>query len=71
LDQRLRRVRTRAAWILLLASVVGWPVTAVLQWLGVPVFEQTMLALSWLAVIIVCADLLTTSQVHEEQGEGD
>lgn len=71
MSQRLRRARTRSAWILLGACVIGWPVTAVLEWLGVPIFKQTMLALSWLGVILIAADLLTTSQVHEEQGNGD
>lgn len=68
-SQRFRRARTRSAWTLLVACVIGWPVTAALEWMGVPIFKQTMLALSWLSVILIAADLLTTSQVHEEQGE--
>lgn len=71
MDQRLRRARTIAAWALLVAACIGWPVTAVLQWLGYHIFEQVMIGLSWVAVIVVCADLLTSSQVHEEQGNGD
>jgi hypothetical protein len=66
-SDRVKRTRTKVAWALLAVSIVGWPVTSVLQWMGIDIFEQVMLALSWLAVIIVCADFLTTSQVSEEQ----
>lgn len=69
MNPRWRRARTRAAWILLIGSAVGWPVTAVLDLLGVDVFRQVMYALSWLGVILIAADLLTTSQVHEDQAD--
>lgn len=70
----LRRARTRAAWGLLVFSVLGWPGSVVWVWLYMgrfSPFEQLMLFLSWLAVFIICADFLTTSQVHEEQGRAD
>lgn len=64
----LRRARTIAAWCLLCGSVVGWPVSA-LTWASEE--PQFVLGLSWLAIIVSSAELLTASQVHEEQGEED
>jgi hypothetical protein len=59
--------RVRLAVALLLAVGVGWPATAVAQALGVKLFEQTMLALSWLAPALTAVDILFTAQVHERQ----
>lgn len=61
----MRRARTIAAWVLLLGSCVGWPVSALTVAKGEPPF---VLGLSWLAIILTSADLLSTSQVHEAQG---
>lgn len=61
-----RRARTVAAWVFLVGSVIGWPVTA----LTVAHDEQQfILGLSWLAIILQAAELLTSSQVHEEQAK--
>jgi uncharacterized membrane protein YfcA len=63
-----RRARTIAAWVLLVGSVIGWPLTA----LTVAKDEQQfILGLSWLAIILQAAELLTSSQVHEEQAKQD
>lgn len=59
--------RIRLAVILLIAVGFGWPTTAIAQALGVKLFEQTMLALSWLAPALTAIDLLFTAQVHEQQ----
>ncbi|WIM97704.1 hypothetical protein ACTOB_001252 [Actinoplanes oblitus] len=61
-----RRARTIGAWILLVGSIIGWPVSAVLWAQDEPPF---VLGLSWLAIILTAADLLATSQVHEEQAD--
>lgn len=58
-----RRVRTLAAWVLLVGSLIGWPLSAFTWARSEPPF---VLGLSWLAIIMTSADLLTTSQVHEE-----
>lgn len=63
----VRRARTIAAWLLLTGSVILWPVSA-LTWAASE--PQFILGLSWLAIILTSADLLSTSQVHEEQGGG-
>jgi uncharacterized membrane protein YfcA len=68
MSQRARRARVIAAWILLAGSVIGWPVSALTVARDEPPF---ILGLSWLAIILASAELLTSSQVHEEQGEDD
>lgn len=61
----MRRARTIAAWCLLVGSIIGWPVGALTVFRDEP---QGILGLSFLAIIIECASLLTASQVHEENG---
>jgi hypothetical protein len=63
----MRRARTVGAWILLVGSIVGWPISALTVAKAEP---QFVLGLSWLAIILTSADLLSTSQVHEDQGKG-
>lgn len=60
----MRRARTIAAWCLLVGSIIGWPVTQLTIAKDEPPFT---LGLSWLAIILTASDLLSTSQVHEEQ----
>lgn len=64
---RFRRARTVAAWVLLVGSTVGWPVAALTWARDEP---QFVLGLSFLAIIIESANLLTSSQVHEDQQRG-
>ncbi|MDH2429327.1 hypothetical protein [Sphaerisporangium sp. TRM90804] len=61
-----RRLRVIGAWALLCGSLVGWPVSALTVAREEPPF---ILGLSWLAIILTSLDLLTSSQVHEEQGK--
>ncbi len=63
---RFRKARTIAAWVLLVGAIIGWPATQLTIAKDEPPFT---LALSWLAIILTAADLLSTSQVHQEQGE--
>lgn len=62
-----KRVRLAAA--VLAAVLFGWPATSAAQALGFPIFEQAMLALSWLAPAITALDLLFTAQLHERQDQ--
>ncbi len=64
---RRQTKRVRLAVVLLVAVGIGWPGTAVAQALGVPLFEQVMLALSWLAPALTAVDILFTAQVHDKQ----
>lgn len=59
-----RRARTIGAWVLLIGALIGWPVSALTFARGEP---PVVLGLSWLAIILTSADLLSTSQVHEDQ----
>lgn len=61
-----RRARTIAAWTLLIGAIIGWPASQLTIAKDEPPFT---LALSWLAIILTAVDLLTTSQVHEENGK--
>jgi hypothetical protein len=64
----VKRARVVAAWTLLIASLIGWP----LSHLTFARDEPTVtLALSWLAIVLVAADLLTTAQLHEQQDQRD
>lgn len=60
-------VRIRLAMVSLLLVALGWPTTAVALALGVPLFEQVMLALSWLAPAYTAVDMLMTAQLHEDK----
>lgn len=62
----MRRARTIAAWILLVGSIVGWPISAMSWARDEP---QFVLGLSWMALILTSLDLLTTSQVAEQGGD--
>lgn len=66
---RAMSVRVRLAVALIVGVAIGWPGTAIALALGVPLFEQTMLGLSWLAPAFTAVDLLFTAQVHEQQNE--
>jgi uncharacterized membrane protein YfcA len=61
-----RRVRTIAAWVLLIGSTIGWPLGALTVFRHEP---QGVLGLSFLAIIIECGSLLTASQVREAQSD--
>jgi ribose/xylose/arabinose/galactoside ABC-type transport system permease subunit len=65
-SQRARRIRVIAAWVLLVGTAVGWPLSMLTVAKSEPPF---VLSLSWLAILIEAVTLLTSSQVHKEQGE--
>lgn len=66
MSQRARRARIVLAWILLAGSLIGWPVSMFTVAKHEPPF---VLSLSWLAITLAAAELLTSSQVHRDQGE--
>ncbi|MFI6228615.1 hypothetical protein ACIBCR_15040 [Micromonospora echinospora] len=63
MSPRMRRARTITAWILLAGSLAGWPLCAFWLARNEP---PVVLGLSFLAIIIESASLLTASQVHED-----
>lgn len=62
MSPRIRRARTITAWILLIGSLIGWPLGALTVFRDEP---QGVLGLSFLAIIIESASLLTSSQTAE------
>lgn len=62
MSPRIRRARTITAWVLLVGSIIGWPVGALTVFRDEP---QGVLGLSFLAIIIEAANLLTSSQTAE------
>ncbi|MET0701662.1 MAG: hypothetical protein ABWY93_18585 [Mycobacterium sp.] len=60
----MQRARVIVAWVLLIGSVIAWPVTARTVFADEP---QGVLGLSFLAIVLESASLLTTSQVRQEQ----
>jgi hypothetical protein len=68
MSQRARRLRVIAAWVLILGTLAGWPISLFTLAKDEPPF---VLSLSWMAILIEGVTLLTTSQVHEEQGENN
>lgn len=61
-----RRAKVILGWVLLIGSLIGWPLS--IFWLAKdePPF---VLSLSWLAITLTAWDIINTSKVHEEQGE--
>lgn len=64
--------RVRAAWVLLIVTLCGWPATHVALLVLKPegtdswVFHL-LLALSWLALTFTALDIIVTTDVRKEQ----
>lgn len=61
------RARLVFAWVLLVGSLIGWPVTALTAFKDEP---QGVLGLSWLAITLTALDLVSTTDVRK-QAEDD
>ena len=59
--------RRRAAGVLLVATLIGWPVSLLTVAKDEPPW---VLSLSWLALTLTAADILATADVRAEQ-EGE
>lgn len=60
--------RRKFALVLLLFSLVAWPVSAFTFARDEP---QFILGLSWFAITITCADVLCTTDVRKTQEDGE
>lgn len=58
------RARLILAWVLLIGSIIGWPLTQLTIARDEPPF---VLGLSWLAIVITAVDVLSTTDVRNEQ----
>ena len=56
--------RVAFAWVLLVVSLAGWPLTALTLASDEP---QFVLGLSWLAISLTAIDVLFTADVRREQ----
>jgi hypothetical protein len=63
----MSRARVWAAWALLVACLVGWPVSCQTFAKEEP---PAVLSLSWLALIIESVNVVTTQQITKKQEEG-
>lgn len=57
----------RGAWVLLAVSMVGWPLT---QFTIARHEPPLVLALSWLAILLTCIDVLISSHVKRDTENG-
>jgi hypothetical protein len=62
------QARRAGAAVVLLLSVLGWPVSAVTFARDEP---PTVLALSWLAITLTALDVLFTADVRVQQEDSD
>lgn len=60
-----RAARTFCAWVVIDLVAVNWPLSMFTYASEEP---PLILSLSWLAILVEAASLLTASQVHEETG---
>lgn len=56
--------RVKFAWVLLITSLIGWPLTALTVAKNEPFF---ILSLSWLAITLTAWDIVNTTDVRQEQ----
>jgi hypothetical protein len=62
------RYRHILAWVLLIGSLIGWPLSALTLARDEP---QFVLGLSWLAITLTAYDTLETTSVRNKQEEPD
>lgn len=60
----MKRAEVGLAWLLLIGSLIGWPLSAFTWAKDEPPF---ILGLSWLAITLTALDLLKSSRVHQDQ----
>lgn len=65
-DRVQPQARRKAALLLLLLSVVAWPLSALTFARDEPPF---ILGLSWMAITITCLDVLCTSDVRVQEDD--
>jgi hypothetical protein len=61
------RWRRNGALVLVVVTLIGWPLSAFTWASGEP---QFVLGLSWLAITLTCLDIAATTDVRAEQDDG-
>jgi hypothetical protein len=59
----LHRAEVGLAWVLLIGSLIGWPLSALTWARDEPPF---ILGLSWMAITLTAMDLLKSSRAHRD-----
>lgn len=65
-SEGVAKVEVILAWALIIACVVGWPLSQLTVAKDEPAF---VLGLSWLAILLTAVDYLKNSRAHKEQRE--
>lgn len=60
----MKRAEVIGGWVLLVGSLIGWPLSAVTFARDEP---QAVLGLSWLAITLTALDFVKTARVHRDQ----
>lgn len=60
------KFRHALAWVLLISSLIGWPLSALWLAKSEPPF---VLGLSWIAITVTALDLLATTDVRKQHEE--
>lgn len=60
------KVRVKAAWILFILCILGWPISALTWAKEEPPF---ILGLSWMALAITALDIVATTDVRKKEEE--
>jgi len=60
--------RRNGALVLVVITLIGWPLSAFTWASGEP---QFVLGLSWMAITLTCLDIAATTDVRTEQDDGD
>jgi uncharacterized membrane protein YfcA len=63
----IHRIEVALAWILLIGSLIGWPLSLIWWAKHEPPF---VLSLSWLALVFTAWDIVKTSRVHKDAETG-
>lgn len=64
----IHRLEVALAWVLLIGSLIGWPLSALTVAKDEP---QFILGLSWLAITLTALDFLKNTRIHRDQHEED
>lgn len=62
-SEKASRARVIAAWVILVGAIIAWPISALTWARDEP---QFVLSLSWAAIVLQAAELLTSSQIHRD-----
>lgn len=69
-SEKSKATKIQVAFWIMTGSVVAWPLSTFTIFRSQELVFHFILGISWLTQITTCWDFLTTSMVHEENGNG-